>query len=65
MTTTQEILVNLKVLNTTNSAVYEKRNILWSGMQELVINLQDVAAGTYFLYLENKNSTLVRKIMIR
>ena len=65
MTTTRESQFDLRILNALNSVVYEKRNLLWSGIHELEISLQDVSAGTYFLYLENKNTKLVRKIMIR
>jgi hypothetical protein len=65
MTTTRESLFDLKVLNAMNSVVYEKRNVTWSGTQELEIQLQDVAPGTYFLVLENKESSLIRKILIR
>jgi hypothetical protein len=65
MTTTRESLIGLKVLNAMNSIVYEKRNIPWSGTQEMEIQLQGVTSGTYFLYLENNDSTLVRKVMIR
>jgi hypothetical protein len=65
MTTTGESLFDLKVVNTMNSVVYERRNVAWSGTQEMEIGLKEVSSGTYFLYLENNNSTLVRKILIR
>ncbi|HOW25945.1 MAG TPA: T9SS type A sorting domain-containing protein [Bacteroidales bacterium] len=65
MTTTREDIFDLKVLNALNSVVYEKKNVTWTGTQEMEIGLKDVSSGTYVLYLENSSTTLVRKIMVR
>jgi len=63
LTTNQEELVTIRVLNSLNAVVYEAQDIPVNGKYTQNIDLSDVTNGIYFLYVEAKNTMVSKKLV--
>jgi len=65
VTTEENTVVDIKVLNPLNTAVYEKKYLPLRGKKTLTFDLTHQPDGIYFLLIENGNNRIVRKIVIQ
>ncbi|MBN2175343.1 MAG: PKD domain-containing protein [Bacteroidales bacterium] len=57
--------VNIKVINSLSSVVFEKNNIFVDGIYKATIDLSELYKGLYFLVIENCQGRTVNRIIIR
>jgi PKD repeat protein len=60
-----EDVVNIKVINSTGKAVYQKENIAISGNYNTMIDLSANSNGIYYIHVEGKNSTYFKKVILQ
>jgi hypothetical protein len=61
----EDDVVNIKVINSTGKAVYQKENIAISGNYNTMIDLSGNSNGIYYIQVEGKNSTYFKKIILQ
>ena len=57
--------IEILVLNSAGTTVYEKRNILLSGETIVNINISDYSKGVYFLKVSDKEKQFVQKLILQ
>lgn len=61
----EEKALNVKILSPLNTVVFEQKDIPCSGVLDLKINLPDISPGTYLLFIEDAQSSVIEKLIIR
>jgi len=57
--------INIKIINSLSSVVYEKNNIFVDGIYKTTVDLSKLHKGLYFLVIENYQGRTVNRIIIR
>ena len=65
LTSEMEEKINIKVINSLSSVVFEKNNIFVNGIYKTTVDLSELHKGLYFLVIENYQGRTVNRIIIR
>jgi hypothetical protein len=65
ITTTSDRSFDIKVFNSQGAKVYERLNVRVNGKSQQVIDLGDAPAGIYTLLLQEQESQVIRKILVK
>jgi hypothetical protein len=65
LTSELEEKINIKVINSLSSVVFEKNNIFVNGIYKTTVDLKELHKGLYFLVIENYQGRTVNRIIIR